>query len=100
MLAEGVASAGIAELLDDVLSVEAAGVFKPDPSVYQLAVKRFGVAAGEMAFLSSNAWDAFGARENGFQVVWVNRSGQPDEYGLRGSVAEITDLSALPALLT
>jgi 2-haloacid dehalogenase len=99
MLAAGVAAAGIAALLDDVLSVEAAGVFKPDPRVYRLATDRFGVPASEMAFLSSNPWDAFGARTAGFQVFWVNRAGQPDEYGLRGSVTEIADLAALPGLL-
>lgn len=99
MLAEGVAAAGIADLLDDVLSVEAVGVFKPDPRVYALAVARFGLPAGRMAFMSSNPWDAFGARNAGFQVVWVNRSGQPDEYGLRGTVIELPDLAGLPGLI-
>lgn len=99
MLAEGMAAAGIADLLDDVLSVEAAGVFKPDMRVYRLATDRFGVDASAVAFLSSNPWDAFGARTAGFQVFWVNRAGQPDEYGLRGTVTEITDLAELPGLL-
>jgi 2-haloacid dehalogenase len=76
MLADAVQSAGIAGLLDDVLSVEAVGVFKPDPRVYQLAVDRFGLAPGEMAFLSSNPWDAFGARAFGFQVFRVNPAGE------------------------
>lgn len=99
MLAEAIAAAGIADLLDDVLSVEAVGVFKPDPRVYALAGRRFGLPASRMAFISSNAWDAFGARNCGFQVVWINRSGQPDEYGLRGTVAELGDLSGLPGVL-
>lgn len=99
MLAEGVAAAGIAGLLDDVLSVESVGVFKPDPRVYRLACDRLGVAAGETAFLSSNAWDAFGAQVFGFRVFWVNRSGQPDEYGLRGTVHVLADLTGLPELL-
>lgn len=99
MLAEAVGSAGITGLLDDVLSVEAVGVFKPDPRVYRLCTERFGVPAGEMGFLSSNPWDAYAAREFGFQVFWVNRSGVPDEYGLTGSVRVIRDLAALPAAL-
>ncbi len=99
MLAEGVAAAGIADLLDDVLSVEAVGVFKPDPRVYALAERRFGLSAARMAFMSSNAWDAFGARNFGFRVVWINRSGQPDEYGLRGTVLELRDLAGLPGVL-
>ena len=99
MLAEGIAAAGVADLLDSVLSVESVGVFKPDPRVYQLACAHFSLMPGEMAFVSSNAWDAFGAREAGFHVFWVNRAGQPDEYGLRGTVQELPDLAGLPALL-
>jgi 2-haloacid dehalogenase len=96
MLDDAVQAAGIKTLLDDVLSVEAVGVFKPDPSVYRLATERFELSADRVAFLSSNPWDAFGARAFGFRVFWVNRSGQPDEYGLRGNVREIQDLSSLP----
>jgi 2-haloacid dehalogenase len=95
MLSDAVRSAGIAELLDHVLSVEDVGVFKPDPRVYRLVTERFGLAAGDIGFVSSNPWDAFGTVSFGFQVYWVNRSGQPDEYGLRGRVTEVTDLSAV-----
>ncbi len=100
MLEAGLQAAGIADLLDAVLSVEQVGVYKPDPRVYGLAERRFGLVAGQMAFLSSNPWDAFGARAAGFRVGWVNRSGAPDEYDLRGNVRELTDLAALPELLT
>jgi 2-haloacid dehalogenase len=96
MLADAVRSAGIAALLDDVLSVEAVGVFKPDPRVYALVVDRFGLPRDAVAFFSSNPWDAFGALAFGFRVFWVNRLGQPDEYGLRGRVTELADLASLP----
>jgi 2-haloacid dehalogenase len=99
MLAQGVAAAGLHDLLDAVLSVEAAGIFKPDPRVYRLATAHFRVAPAEVAFVSSNAWDAFGALAFGFAVIWVNRSAQPDEYGLRGRVHEVADLSPVPDLL-
>jgi 2-haloacid dehalogenase len=99
MLADAVRSAGIAEMLDDVLSVEAVGVFKPDPRVYRLVVDRFGLAADAVAFFSSNPWDAFGALAFGFRVFWVNRTRQPDEYGLRGRVVELADLSSVPDAL-
>jgi 2-haloacid dehalogenase len=99
MLEQGVAAAGITALLDAVLSVEQVGVFKPDPRVYDLAIKRFGGDASKLVFVSSNAWDAFGAYSNGFRVIWVNRSGQPDEYDLRGNVTELSNLTTLPAVL-
>jgi 2-haloacid dehalogenase len=100
MLAAAVAEAGIGDLLDAVLSIEAAGIFKPDPRVYALATDRFALPAGEMAFLSSNPWDAFGALECGFRAIRVNRQGLPDEYGLRARIPELPDLAALPALLS
>lgn len=99
MLADAVEAAGIEALLIDVLSVESVGVFKPDPRVYRLATERLGAEAAEMAFVSSNPWDVFGAHAFGFQAHRVNRAGLPDEYGLRGSVPELADLAALPDLL-
>lgn len=99
MLDEAVASAGLAGLLDNVLSVESVGVFKPDPRVYQFACDRFGVAPPAIVFFSSNPWDAFGAHAFGFTVFWVNRKRQPDEYGLRGTVTELPDLASVPALI-
>ncbi len=68
-------AAGIGALLDDVLSVEQVGVFKPDPRVYRLATRAFrGGCRQRLAFVSSNPWDAFGARHFGFRVFWVNRA--------------------------
>jgi 2-haloacid dehalogenase len=96
MLADAAEAAGIAGLLDANLSAEAAGVFKPASRVYRLATDRFAVPAAEMAFFSSNPWDAFGALAFGFQVFWVNRGGQPDEYGLRGHVTELRNLERVP----
>jgi 2-haloacid dehalogenase len=99
MLDDAVRSAGIGGLLDLVLSIEECGVYKPDPSVYAMTVERLGVAAGAISFQSSNVWDAAAAAANGFQVVWVNRTAQPLEYGwvLRGR--EVRDLSTLPDLV-
>jgi 2-haloacid dehalogenase len=93
MLADAVRSAGIAELLDDVLSVESVGVFKPDPRVYRLVTDRFALPPDAIDFYSSNPWDAFGALCFGFRVFWVNRGGQPDEYSLRGRVTELRSLA-------
>ena len=99
MLASGVASAGIGDRLEAVLSVEEVGVFKPAPEVYMLATRRLGLAAREIAFLSSNAWDAHGAASFGFRAVWVNRSGAPRERLPGELAAEIPSLAELPALL-
>ena len=39
---------------------------------------------------------AFGAHKFGFRVFWVNRTRQPDEYGLRNSATELRDLTNPP----
>ncbi len=70
---------GFDALLDEVLSVEEVGVFKPDPRVYQLAVDRMGINKNEIGFVSSNGWDAAGAKAFGFKVFWINRSAAPAE---------------------
>jgi 2-haloacid dehalogenase len=68
--------------LDAVLSVDALRVYKPAPAVYELAVKRLGTR--DIGFVSSNCWDALGARSYGFTVWWVNRADQPiDRLGLQ-----------------
>ena len=70
--------------LDAVLSVDEVKVFKPDPAVYQLAVSRLGLSPADIVFVSSNCWDAIGARSFGFRVFWINRGGAPvDRLGLR-----------------
>ncbi len=99
MLEAAVAGAGIAKLLDAVLSVEDVGIFKPDPRVYQLAVDRLGVAAGEISFQSSNAWDAVAAATFGMRVAWCNRFGQRRERLTAQPDAELKTLDELPPLL-
>jgi 2-haloacid dehalogenase len=99
MLRDAVTHAGIDHILDAVISAEAAGVFKPDPKVYRLAGQHFGLAGSQMAFVSSNPWDAFGAHAFGFRVFWVNRAAAPHEYDLGLHVTEISDLAELPHLL-
>ena len=99
MLAAAVDNAEIADLLDDVFSVDSIGIYKPHPSVYQMAVDGLGVEAGKICFMSSNAWDAAAAANFGFRVVWVNRFGQPQERIPGQPEHEVKTLQDLPPLL-
>jgi 2-haloacid dehalogenase len=99
MLAAAVENAGIGTLLDAVISVEEAGVYKPDPRVYRLAVDRLAVRADQIAFQSSNAWDVNGAACFGLRPVWINRFGAPAERLPGDAEHELRDLSGLPGLL-
>jgi len=99
MLQAAVDNAGIGALLDAVLSVDELKTFKPDPRVYRLACDRLGVAAGEVAFQSSNAWDAHAASHFGFRVVWVNRFGQAPERLPGKPDITVDSLAPLPAIV-
>jgi 2-haloacid dehalogenase len=99
MLEAASASAGLRELLDAVLSVEEVGVYKPHPSVYQLAVDRLGAPRDAVAFVSANGWDAYCAKAFGLRVVWCNRSGQPPERLPSTPDVEVRSLAELPAIL-
>ena len=96
MLDAAVKSSKLTELLDAVLSVDTLGIFKPHPSVYQLAVDRLEVEPRQVSFQSSNAWDAAAAATFGFRVAWVNRFGQSVERLPDAPDVQLRTLSELP----
>ena len=82
-----------------VLSVHSARTFKPSPAVYRIAEEALGLPRSVMGFVSSNGWDAAGAKAFGFRVFWINRSKAPVErLGVRPDEI-IADLSELARLL-
>ncbi|MEQ8293164.1 MAG: haloacid dehalogenase type II [Roseovarius sp.] len=98
MLDGAVQSAGIGALLDDVLSVESVGIFKPARTVYDLVGERFGCAKEEVLFVSSNGWDAAAAAGYGFRTAWVNRAGQPIDRLPARPEAVMKDLTGIPEI--
>ena len=87
MLEAAVTSSGLGPHLGHVLSVDAVRTYKPSPQVYALGPKALGVAAEELLFVSSNAWDVAGAKAFGYQVAWCNRIQAPEEeLGVRVDV--------------
>lgn len=96
MLDAAVTNSKLEDLLDAVFSVDELGIFKPHPSVYQLAVDRLQVEPRQVSFQSSNAWDAAGAATFGFRVAWVNRFGQAEERLPDRPDVQLRTLSELP----
>src|SRR6267142_2666476 len=62
---------------DAVLSVANLKLYKPAPEVYGLAMKKLQIPKEKIGFVSSNCWDALGAKSFGFTVYWINRLGAP-----------------------
>ena len=102
MLSVGVKSAGFAELLKHVISVDAVRRYKTDPAAYALGPATFKLPAREILFVSSNGWDAIGATWFGYTTMWVNRTGAPlDPLGTEPnhtgrSLRDVLDLFPLP----
>lgn len=98
MLNGAVQSAGIGAILDDVLSVQDVGVFKPHRFVYDMVCDRFGCEKSEVLFVSSNGWDAAGAAGYGFYTAWVNRAGEPIDRLPWKPNEVMFDLTGIPEL--
>jgi 2-haloacid dehalogenase len=98
MLKSAVESAGLADLLDRILSVDAMRRFKTAPESYALVDDAFGAPRDAISFQSSNRWDIAGAQKFGFRTVWINRAGHPDEYADLSPAATLRSLDGLLAL--
>ena len=82
-----------------VLSVDAAGAYKPDPRAYALAPAALGQPAERLLFVTANPWDAIGAKSFGFRVAWCNRAGNLfDKHG-PGPDIEVRSLAQLAEAL-
>ena len=60
-------------LFDDLFSIEEVKIYKPDPSVYELPIKKYKIKSNEITFLSANTWDVSGGGNFGYNSIWVNR---------------------------
>ncbi|WP_425074227.1 haloacid dehalogenase type II [Sagittula sp. S175] len=98
MLEGAVDSSGLGAFLEEVISVEAAGVFKPARAVYDLVGARMGCDVGDVLFVSSNGWDIAGASAYGFETAWVNRSGLPVDRLMAAPRHIVEDLNKIPEL--
>lgn len=98
MLNGAVRSAGLHGVLDELLSVQDVGIFKPHRSVYDLVMSRFDCTPAQVLFVSSNCWDACAAVKQGFVTVWVNRAGLPMERLPWTPNITLRDLTTIPTI--
>jgi 2-haloacid dehalogenase len=111
MLQELVRNSGLDRWIEAVISVDSIHAYKPHPSCYALVEPALGVPKEEVLFVSSNSFDAVGAKAFGFEVAWIRRGGGGDPatmFGmLRGRAEElghapdhtVSALTGLPELL-
>ena len=73
MLTTLVRNTGLDKVLHAEISIDSTRVFKPSPEAYSLVEARLGIAPAEVLFVSSNPWDAIGAKSVGFNTAWIER---------------------------
>ena len=66
-------NSGLDRLLEAVISVDTQKIFKPAPEAYTLIETKLGIRPAEVLFVSSNPWDACGAKAFGLNVAWIER---------------------------
>jgi 2-haloacid dehalogenase len=73
MLDALVKNSGLDRVLDATISVDAKKIFKPSPDAYTLIESTLHIPPSEVLFISSNPWDACGAKAFGLNVAWIER---------------------------
>ena len=73
MLNALVRNTGLDRMLDATISVDAKKTFKPSPEAYTLIESTLNIAPSDVLFISSNPWDACGAKSFGLNVAWIER---------------------------
>ena len=111
MLQELVRNSGLDRWIEAAISVDSVRKYKPHQSCYALVEPALGVPKEEVLFVSSNSFDAVGAKAFGFAVAWIRRGGggvPATMFGmLRGRAEElghapdhtVSALTDLPSLL-
>ena len=74
LLNELVLSNKLDNLLDDLFSIEQVKIYKPEPRVYEMPIKKYNIKSDEITFLSANTWDVSGGGNFGYNSIWVNRN--------------------------
>lgn len=92
--------AGVAHLVEDMLTVEDAPAWKPDPRAYQYALRHTGVSAEEAMLVAAHPWDVDGAARAGLRTAWVNREGTTYPGSFRPADVVVPTLADLPMSLT
>ena len=73
MLNALVHNTGLDKILDATISIDSKKIFKPSPEAYTLIEEKLGVKPNEVLFVSSNPFDACGAKAFGLHVAWIER---------------------------
>jgi 2-haloacid dehalogenase len=93
------ARAGLAELFEQHLSTDDAGMWKPSPAAYAYAAGRCRSRPAAMMLVAVHPWDINGAHLAGYRTAWINRAGATYPGYFHSPTVEARSLNDLAALL-
>lgn len=91
--------AGLGDSFEMLLSVEDAGVWKPQRDAYHYALERAGARADEAVLVAVHPWDIHGAARAGLRTAWVDRTGSAYPDVFERPTWRVASLEELPAAL-
>ncbi|MFP4595688.1 HAD-IA family hydrolase [uncultured Ralstonia sp.] len=80
---------------DAVVTAEQAGMYKPHPKPYRMALDQLGVEAADAAFVAGSSYDMFGTAAVGLRTYWHNRIGLALVDGAQRPEIELQTLDGL-----
>lgn len=80
---------------DVLVTAERAGVYKPDPRAYRLALDELGVAPERCLFVAGSAYDLVGTAAIGLPTYWHDRIGMTPPDGTPPPMAHHASLRPL-----
>lgn len=101
MLESAVRHNGLGSYFSELISVDLVKRYKPSPAVYALGPDILNLPVEQILFVSSNSWDAAGAKAFGYQVCWCNRStAEMEQLGFEPdmTVQRLDEITLRPAV--
>jgi 2-haloacid dehalogenase len=99
LLNELVKNNNLENIFNDIFSIEEVKIYKPDPKVYNIPIKKYQILKNEVVFLSANTWDVSGGGNYGYNSIWVNRNKNIFDKLDYAPKYEIINLQKLPNLI-
>lgn len=82
---------GLGKYIDSYICSDLVGVMKPDPLIYNAALKSLDIKAAESIYVDDYDIEADGAREIGFTAFHIDRTGSSKGKWTIGSLKEIIE---------
>jgi HAD superfamily hydrolase (TIGR01509 family) len=98
-IAELLRVAGVADLIDTVISADDADRSKPDPDLVQVALERIGVSPAEAIMIGDTPYDIEAADRAGVSVIALRCGGGFTDRDFKGAVAIFDDPADLSSNL-